>query len=152
MERETFSHILQGYFSERGSLRQFIKDNYPSDDLKTKYRSIKRYLDGDRVPSFPNAKVLLGDMGLKYDNDTILEILNYSNQEKENRYKEEALVSGITINYKDILKESHYSTDEKVVLVQGSMAILNCDTAKEYIIELINSDLEELFIRVNEEK
>ena len=146
MEKETFNQIMSGYFSERGSLIKFVKIVYPFDNFKTKYRGLKKYLDGDRIPSFQDAKALLNDMGVNISDDELIEILNYSNQEKENKYKKEAIVSGITINYDDILKDTKYKTDDKVIILQGCLKNRNCKSNKEYIIKLIEKDIEETIL------
>ncbi len=142
-EARTFSQVMNGYFYQKGSLLQFVKDNYPFDDTKSKYRVLKRYLDGERIPSFSSAKSLLNDMGLNYPEKELIELLENSTKEKEKRYKKEAITSNLTINYEDILKEYNYKNYEKVVILKGCLANRNSSTIKDYLIKLIDKDIEE---------
>ena len=140
---ENFSQMMAGYFYKRGSLLNFVKDKYPYDDAKLKYRSLKRYLDGERVPSFQDAKQLLLDMGIELSEQELLEVLELSNQEKESRYKKQAIVSGITIKFDDIFKDLDLETDEKILILKNRVEKMSCKTNKEYIIKLIEKDIKE---------
>lgn len=142
-EARTFSQIMNGYFYQKGSLLQFVKDNYPFDNIKIKYRVLKRYLDGERVPSFPSAKALLNNMGLSYSEEELIELLENSTKEKEKRYRKEAIISNLTINYEDILKDYNYKNYEKVVILKGCLANMNSNTIKDYLIKLIDKDIKE---------
>lgn len=142
MENRTiFSQILAGYFYKRGSLDAFVRDKYPYDNLELRSRTIRRYLNGERVPSFLDAKELLKLMGCYISDDELVEILKNSKLEKVSTPERDFFAKKIDITYKELLSGEDIDKENKVLMIQSCMKELGCKTVKEFLIKLIDNEI-----------
>lgn len=148
----TFSQILAGYFYKRGSLDAFVRENYPYENPFSKYCKIRRYITGERVPSYLDAKDLL-DL-LKYDIEEaeLREILKVSKEEKTTVYENDKFARRIDISYSELSKKTGIPKEDLILFLDSQLKEYNCENVKEYLTALILENIEGTYSIKNSEK
>lgn len=137
----TISQIMTNYFYKRGSLNDFCKEKYPNDNYRYKARTLMRYQSGERIPSYQVAKELLSLMEYEISDGDLIELLKTSRNEKIIPYQKEKLTSRMDISYDEILKNTHMSNEDKLLIVKDCLKETQCKNIKEFIIKLIDEEI-----------
>lgn len=137
----TISQIMTNYFYKRGSLNDFCKEKFPNDNYRYKARTLMRYQTGERIPSYQVAKELLSLMEYEISDRDLIELLKTSRNEKIIPYQKEKLTSRMDISYGEILKNTHMSNEEKLLIIKDCLKETQCKNIKEFIIKLIDEEI-----------
>lgn len=140
---ETFSQLIAKYFVERGSILSYCRKFFPNDNTENKARVIHRWLKGERIPSFEDARDLLNNLGEKVSSQDLSELLNKSKLLKEENYSPALFCKDLNISFIDINKQVGIEDFESSELLEDRFRQLNVKTSKEYILKLIKKDIEE---------
>lgn len=155
MKLETFSKLIADSFIDKKSIPLFVKDNF-NDDEKTQksiIRSIRRYVDGTVIPSYEKARELVDKLNIIINEQELMEVLEYSKTEKDLdvRYREPRCIVDLNIKYSELFKGRNLSiSDKDRMLISRIESVCSKKSIKEYIIKLIENDLENGVLTNNE--
>jgi len=145
---ETFGRLIEQYFREKGSIPDFVRENYPSNEEAARIRTIRRYVSDEMVPRFSAAKELVDKLNIKISDEELLSILEFSASEKSVRvnYKHSYLFEKISLRTSDLYKDSGMMDHEIQNMFTERINDVSGGNIKEYLVNLIEYDLEN-FIR-----
>ncbi len=141
---ETFSNLIKDYFQDKKTIPEFVRENYPLNEEKTRDRAIRRYLSGEVVPQYSAARDLVDKLNIEISEEELMTVLNYSKTERETilDYKHSYLFEKISVRTGDIYKNSDIMEYERQRMFDERVGLVSGGNAKEYIIKLIEYDLQ----------
>lgn len=148
MRIETFSKLIVNSFTDKNSITMFVRENYPEMDEKqqiSKIRNIRRYVESSVVPPYQVAKELLEKLEIDVSEDDLINILNYSKEERDAdlRYKQTLFIENMNIKYDEIFVDMNLSLVDKERIIRDRINMIDVnDSIKKYVIKLIEKDVE----------
>ena len=141
---ETFGKLIGEFFRQKKTIPEFVRENYPSSEERTKIRTIRRYLSEEVVPQYSAARELIDLLGIDISEEDLISILNYSRNEREAsvNYKHSYLFEKISARVEDIFKNSDVMAYEKQNMFVSRVNEVADGNIKNYLIKLIEYDLE----------
>ena len=148
MRIETFSKLIVNSFTDKNSITLFVRTNYPEMDEKqqiSKIRNIRRYVESSVVPPYQVAKDILEKLEIDVSEDDLINILNYSKEERDAdlRYKQTLFIENMNIKYDEIFVDMNLSLVDKERIIRDRINMIDVnDSIKKYVIKLIEKDVE----------
>ena len=79
----------------------------------------------------------------------LIELLKNSRNEKIIPYQKEKLANRLDISYDEILKNTHISSEDKILMIKDCLKETQCINIKEFIIKLIDEEISSRYFNKN---